>query len=95
MGRAVCAYRKAAVNGFLGALGSFSFFSRLRLVPLPGFSAAASVLSLSAAEIAWAMPLAVEAASMVALAVAAISLPRLSFSRTPSSPAMTLLVCSR
>lgn len=95
MGRAVCAYRKAAVRGFLGALGSFSFFSRLRLVPLTGLPASAASV-LSPAVRAWAMPLAVdEAASMAVLAVAAISLPRDSLSRTPSSPAMTELVCSR
>lgn len=70
MGRAVCAYKKAAVKGFLGALGSFSFFSRLRLVPLPGLPASAAASVLSPAVIACAIPFAVEeAASMAALAV--------------------------
>lgn len=93
MGLADWANKKAAVRGFFGALGSFSFFSRLRFLILPSATAAAASTWLEALT-TWEMPVAaVVAASMAALAVAVMLAGSWSLSRSPSSPARMDEVC--
>lgn len=83
------------MRGFLGALGSFSFFSRLRFFVL--LSAAGALASLEAGMMLCPMPLAMlpveVTASMAALAVAATLGGSLRLSSSPSSPARIEDVC--
>jgi hypothetical protein len=91
MGRAVWAYRNAAVSGFLGALGSFSFFSRLRFLLLVSATALSSWLEWSTT---WDMPwAAVAAASMAAFAVALMLAGSWIMSMSLFSPARMEDVC--